>query len=365
MRNILMVCNTPFQLFVATWLKVTEFQDDLVDIVISNHMSDSEEVVENVIKSNVYGKVYHVFSKEMVYNHSQRGYWLRWICCLLRPNHILKQYMVIDKKYDILLSANLDGFTRVLYHTLVNGGERKIQNEKLKFYIYEEGTSTYSKLFEQHYFNCKPGKIGKFIFRGNGSIFGNVSGVYAFDTDCFLWKPCFPVIQMKKISKNENEFINKINIIFNYENMKDKYDKKYIYMEESFFADGYNIEDVQLLEKVATVVGKENIMVKIHPRNPINRFNQLGYKTNVDVSIPWEVIVLNQNINGKILLTIASASIINPVRLFDINVNAYSLYKCLNNTPKILKGELWEATEYFYKKFYPNIIIYDNSRRKV
>ena len=53
---------------------------------------------------------------------------------------------------------------------------------------------------------------------------------------------------------------------------------------------------------------KNNIFVKIHPRNRVNRFRELGYKTNIDTSVPWEIIAMNIDISNKVLITIASGS---------------------------------------------------------
>ena len=63
-----------------------------------------------------------------------------------------------------------------------------------------------------------------------------------------------------------------------------------------------------MVNKIAEVVGKENIFVKIHPRNKVNRFQKLGYVTNQNTEIPWEIIALNIPISEKVLLTIASGS---------------------------------------------------------
>ena len=54
MQKILMICNTPYQIFVATWLKFTEFCDDSVDIIVSDHMVGGMGVYENIRKTDVF-----------------------------------------------------------------------------------------------------------------------------------------------------------------------------------------------------------------------------------------------------------------------------------------------------------------------
>lgn len=76
-------------------------------------------------------------------------------------------------------------------------------------------------------------------------------------------------------------------------------------------------------------------MVKIHPRNPVNRFEKLGYKTNHNTAIPWEVIVMNtDDISDKVLITVASSCILNPIIVFGKEVHAFSLYDCIDHIPR-------------------------------
>ena len=77
---------------------------------------------------------------------------------------------------------------------------------------------------------------------------------------------------MPKIDAGDAAFRSLVNRAFGYEISTDRYDRKYLFFEESFFADHYPINDPELVDRLAQRVGKENLMVKIHPRNPVNRF---------------------------------------------------------------------------------------------
>ena len=48
----------------------------------------------------------------------------------------------------------------------------------------------------------------------------------------------------------------------------DRYDRPVLFFEESYPCDGVEIGDVALMDRVAELVGKENIFVKIHPPQP-------------------------------------------------------------------------------------------------
>ncbi len=353
-KNILIICNTPYQIFVAAWFKFSILKDVAVDIVISDQMNDSENLANNLKDISFFQNVYYVKSKALNCKTA-----IQKLQTVISPLRLLKKYIIINKKYDAVYASNLDAFAKLIFHSIKNCRLQKYSNRNLDFYIFEDGISTYSKQFEKQYINLKNNKQFLFV-RNKNKIHSNLKGVCVFDKDAIMWEPNAPIIEIPKIDIDNLNFKNTVNSIFDYKNMSDVYKEKYIFLEESFFAEGYEINDVEVIEAIADIVGKENIMVKIHPRNPVNRFQKLGYKTNINTTIPWEVIVLNQNLGEKILLTFASSAVLNPLRLFGQNTKVYSLYKCFEKIPDILNGELWKATEYAYKKYYPTIEIIEN-----
>lgn len=346
-----MICNTPYQIFVSTWLKMTILKNDKVDIIISNHMNNSDKMKENIEKAEIFENVFHVNAKELDSKDYKQN-----LKSVISPFGQLDKYFSVSKKYDVLFSSNIDYLTRLLFHAIKNDKIDKRANRKLEYYIYEDGIATYSCHYEKAYAFTKKNRRLFFWYKQR-KIYYDCKGIYLFDKDAIMWHPNTVVLEIPKIDVNNIDFKNTVNLIFDYQNACDVYNKKYIFIEESFFADGYEVNDVEVVQQIARTVGKENIMVKIHPRNPVNRFKDLGYKTNENTHIPWEVIVLNQDMSDKTLLTFASTAVLNPFRLFGQNTKVYSLYKCFEKAPNFLEGALWEATEYAYKKYYPTIEI--------
>lgn len=351
--KVLIVCNTVYQVFVATWLKIRVMQSDNVDIVISDHMNDSDLITKNIKKTSLFSNVYKINSKELCKKPLDRCSRYK---CIFYATSVLKRYIKIDKKYDCVFFANVDIFSKLLFHTLANDIFGLGYNKNIKLFLFEDGTSTYSKLFEEYYKSARLPLKRKLPFYKPQTICGNVSAIYAFDPSAFVWKPESDVITIPKIDIGNNNFRETVNTIFDYQNMTDVYDKKYILMEESFYAENGYMEDIELVQKISKIVGKENIMVKIHPRNIVNRFEELGYKTNKNTAIPWEVILLNNNFTDKVILSVASQSVLSPAFLFDESIKSYILFNCLKNKPQILKGDLWDCSQERFKK-YDNIKI--------
>lgn len=354
MSNNLILCNSVYQVFIALWIKYDILAYENTDIIISNHMNDYEVIADNLSDTKLFEKIYKIKSKEYVYrdfgykNQAQRLFYKSF------PELELKKIINLDKKYDCFYFANFDEFSKLAYNVL------KRKNENLKVNIYSDGISTQSKLFEGFYKRTASPKSKYYKFLNSvlrrKYLYGNISKVMVFEPDLMEWDPGCKVEKIKPVGKN-SEFIKIVNQVFGYDSIKDEYSEKYIFFEESFYADSGYMEDVELIEKLAETVGKDNLMIKIHPRNPKNRFKELGYKTNKDTSVPWEVIAMNIDLSDKKLIAIASTSILNPIQVLGMNVKSYSLINCLNEVPKLLDSPLSQTVLNMYSAYPENIKI--------
>lgn len=369
MKRLVFVCNTVYQVMVASWIKAAEFENAEADIIVSDHMNDFETIADRISEQSLFNEVYAIRTKEFVYSYdmSNMDYSIRARFDRgVHPEKQISSIIHLKHKYDAMLIANVDRFSKCLFNVLKNRRYSKVGNSNLKLYLYEDGIASYSKLFENYYHTCIPNnptwksKIFDRFICNTKYIFGNVSGMYLFNPDLVTYQPDWRLIQLKKIDKDNSCFKGYLNYIFSYNNTKDIYDRKIIFMEESLYIDDDERPDLKLLNKIADEVGKDNIMVKIHPRNPVNIFEKEGYKTNKDTAIPWELIIMNNDFSDKILITISSASILNPLTIFGIKLKAYSLYNCLSDKPKILEGPLWDCIRLQYDVFPEWIKVCDN-----
>lgn len=359
-KNILMICNTVYQILVASWIKTTLLQRDCVDIIISDHMNDYEKIAENMKKANLFNHVMTVESKAYAYafeRHYQTEKEEK--LCKMFPNRELKHYVDLHKRYDALYTSNFDTFVQMLYDALYR------RKRSIKLYIFEDGLSTYSKHSQMLYESTKLSKeeaekakacpiFGKRVF------YQHVEAMYVFNPELVEWSTDFSIQQLAHIDCANAAFKQAMNTVFGYENLEDTYSEKYIFFEESFYAETGYMEDVKLVEQLASVLGKENFLIKIHPRNPENRFAELGYKTNKNTAIPWELIAMNLDVTSKKLITISSTSILNPICVLGLDTKSYALINCLENKPDIMNGVLGQTALSFYHYYADNICICKN-----
>lgn len=352
-RN-LFICNSIYQILVTLWIKYTDCERIPSDIIISDHMNNAEALSKKIIECKMFENVYYVKSEDYAKFRIKTSR-LEKIEASIVPNFYLRRYVKLNKNYTNLYVANVDYFSQLIFDALSH------RNPNVGLSIYEDGMFTYSRLYELDYLGTAisvNGSIKRFIHKyiyRKRTILGNVSDIQVFNPENMLWIPPFDVKKIKKINCEDEQFKSICNNVFSYENDVDKYDTKYIFMEESFSAEGCELNDLEVLNKLAERVGKENIMVKIHPRNPVNRFAKQGYRTNVNTSIPWEVILMNiQDISEKVLITISSSSVLNPILIFDKKVKVYSIYECVdheNCNSRLLSGEMWEMAHSLFLKY--------------
>ena len=154
-----------------------------------------------------------------------------------------------------------------------------------------------------------------------------------------IYNPKAPIKKIENLERKDIELRNIVNKVFKYDLINDIYDKKYIFFEESFFCDNKGIDDMDLILNIAEIVGKENLMVKLHPRNKVDRFKEYGITTNKTIGIPWEVIQMNNDFSNKVFLTISSGSVLASKLYFNDNIETYLLFNCTNKMSDMVTDE--------------------------
>ena len=271
-----------------------------------------------------------------------------------RVGRIVREYQFSKKRfhrsfYDELFFANFGFSSQRIFDVL------KRNNFNLRTHYFEDGILSYSQKISYFYHRLSKPSF-KTLTHDNALIkhyvCGELNDFWLFTPSLLEWNPDVEAIKaIDKIDQADAEFKKIINCIFDFDQLEDIYSQKYIFFEESYFQDTGYMEDVQLIDALADEVGKENLMIKIHPRNQVNRFRERGYQTNTNTVIPWEVLALNLDLDNKVLLTIASSSIVNPAAMFGCKAKAYSLMNCLANKPYQLNSDYSKTVSNFFEYF--------------
>ena len=296
MKHYIAICNTPYQLMIAVKLKNSIYASDNITLLLSDHMRNHSILAENTKKANIFFDVFPITTKKLLHTGKKQ----KWSLVLSKKNcaDYFQQFFPTDKKYDGLLFANTDYVNTLIYQSLTN------KSKDFSISMFEDGLSTYSNQYPMRF---KEYENFDFLRKKSVYIYKLIKRIYVLNPDMMEWRPSFPVSTIDTLNTNDIDCLNKCFCV-DVDKIQKQYNRQVIFFEESYFAENIPVDDAKIVQHISNMVGKENILVKMHPRSPRNRFEPLGYETNNSIEIPWEIIALNIDISSKILVTIGSAA---------------------------------------------------------
>lgn len=327
------------QVLITLRLLTSAYAHTEADIIISQAINGYQNLVAGARKTGLFHTVYSANNRKTRPNKPL--YRISRLAEIIRDLYYAIRFAQ-KKTYNELLFSNLSIFTILLFNILLRC------NQQLRLSLFEDGISTYTKAFA----NADKTQSLHRRFVNHKGVLDQMTAIWLLRPELLQWQPPVNAIrQLPLLDANDRTFMQAVNTLFDAHNLKDEYKEKIIFFEESYFADGIPVEDVQIVQQLAQLFGKDNIIVKIHPRNPINRFHQLGFKTNTDIAIPWEVIMLNRNIADKILVTIASGAAVCPFLYCGIQTKTFSLMNCMRHKPGHLNSEMGQIMTRIYQRW--------------
>lgn len=318
MEKKLVVCNTYFQLIVAIQLVETIWKKDNVEIIISDQSNNAVTVYSNLTQMNMFGAVYWVENKKLCKPTSNL------LNKLIKTKYITLGVSITEitnQKYDELVFYNSDIFTYGLYARL------KKNNENLICSRFEEGILSYedAEFLQNSRLNiCN--KIRKTM--GKSSLDEDTKNFYCFYPEFYKGK--LNSMEVPKITdyRSIGGILQKL---FNVRPEDLVVKEKYIFFTSVYdFEGGEPIGEFELVQKIAKIVGKDNLIVKTHPRDTRDIFKNAGIHVYNHSEIPWEAIQLNNDFSSKVLMTVNSGSIVGANMMTEKRASAIFLYKCCN-----------------------------------
>lgn len=300
-KPILFICSTYYQLMTAINIKRTLCIQQTADLLLTD-TTDFNGIIDNIKKCNVFRDVYQCKVTEKMVQLSNMS-----VAERKKSTNPIEVYNHVGLPHDYTdLYMTFSRLSCTLYYYFIH------MDTHLDVHLYEDGVTTYylpiSKRFETD--GLDHGQYGE--RRLMNHIVENL--MYATELYCaekFSW----PNVQLTKPQQSDG-LKDVIFSIFDRESLPGE---RYVFLEE-FHAGmllGNLFSDFLIMEKVAEIVGKENIVIKRHPRCPVDRFTPAGYKVMDNQRFPWEIILFGENIDDKVLLTVSSTAVLTPLTLFD------------------------------------------------
>ncbi|WP_144478121.1 polysialyltransferase family glycosyltransferase [Cytobacillus oceanisediminis] len=310
------VCCTPFHVIVTLQLINTLFKDEKNDIFISNHFASAEKVFRNLKKeskniSNI-ANVFFVKDKEISYDKSFLKHKKIRSFAFDKPENFIGEQLTLD--YDSLNLFTHSFFTNLL----VNHSFKK--NKKLSINFVEEGRMSYvisSHETKNRIKNIINKVISPFGFRIFNISLG--SKLFLFQPSLYVGDFNGGIVKIPSINKN-SEIKGLINKIFDYIPQPDFGKTKFIFFDQSFSIDGNEqLNEYKVIEDLIKNFNINDLLIKLHPRDSINKYEKFKLSNVNNSNYPWELIYLNENLHGKTLISINSSAVFTPRIIFGIN----------------------------------------------
>lgn len=284
----LFFCNTNYQLIVAMQIAVSFDKD--CSIIVTNEIKNCDEIARNLRETKLFDKVVCIDVKAV-----KKSFVLIRQCISGTIPEEIKECV-----FDEFVGFNLDIPSHIIYAYFYEKNRNIIVNKM------EEGLMSLNTPETTCGVIQVAGKIRHFLNKRN--LKDIVSGFYCFLPEAN--KSRIPSIRIPLINQN-SEISQYLNMVF-CRNTEFTYDEKYIFLSCIYDIEGGEpIGELELAKKIADRVGKENLLVKVHPRDNKEKYINAGLKVDENSVVPFEVIQINNDFSDKILITTLSGSILN------------------------------------------------------
>lgn len=320
MKRILIVCNTCFQIMFAIQLKESVFIHDSVDIGITDQISNSAQITNNLKNIELFNDCFNIQCRTL--NESRtKSMKIRKLCSALFHNSKFEQIFK-KKKYDAFLYYNISYSVTAVYNILIHNNPNLICSR------FEEGILSYNtKLHERG--NHSFGRFIDTLFRvrnllGKQNIIDNIGNFYCFYPG--LYKLNFQPVKVPFFSKNAIGVIAKI---FNVHKEDCYIKEKYIFFSSVYDFEGEEpIGEFGLIKRISKLVGKDNFIIKKHPRDDRTIYEEAGFRVLNISRLPWEVCQLCFDYSNHILLSVNSGSLLSINLYTEHPIKSFYLYPC-------------------------------------
>lgn len=309
---ILFRCDSVYQLMNAIQIKITLLKDEAADLLLSDH-TNFDSLIPSLQESGIFEEVKRLYSKKKADEY--------WTYSKEERKNISKdpqKYVdmdVLDKEYTEFYISFETAYAKLMYYAMVKKGMHP------KVHLFEDGMATYVCDVKKR---CMEDGMDHAFYKEDQFI-DNIERLLLYDPALFIGeKMPFPIEKIPTIDYKNKEVKDVFHHIFGEAKLPKQ---KFIFLEEAFFDDKIPSNDLELVLRIAEIVGKDQMIIKLHPRNKVNRFQEYGFQTMQHTQVPWEITLMDEDITDKILFTISSNASITSKLIFEKNMNVVMLYR--------------------------------------
>lgn len=315
------VVDSPLQLLnTLNMMETTSYGQIKWDLLLLEEPAFGKILFDRITSLGIFRKTYFVESAWSKLRNLQKQR-IKWAGIYLNRNNIYKIWTDLscdfcEYQYMSFCPA-ADFFVCNFAHFF---------NNTIKYIWLEDGMSSYAN-------------YGEFLQKGTAKDFArkmlrhnsgkkNIECQYLYRPEMANYGVPFTRVKARFLDP-DSETARIADVIFDFK-PHDIIKEKYIYFDNAFAKDGINTNDHEILRTVSEIVGKDNLLVKVHPRNDPSIYEGTGLKVNKKNYIPWEIYYFHKEmLENKILIGAVSTALLSPFLYFDSRQKVISLVEML------------------------------------
>ena len=313
-KKIVCICDTYYQIIFSMQLRRTIYRDAYFAVLISNHSKNADVIAGRLSEMNFFSDVVYVESLDIEKEKN--------LFSVYKRIHVeLSQLKGLQ--FDEFLFFGVGKFPVVAFDLFCK------KNPKLIPSRIEEGILSYNTPFHNKrrirdfYLSLRMLLIWQKI-KSKHTIFDRLENFYCYYPDLYegdLTPKQVPLIDsLSSISESIKE-------LFGVAATDLSYPEKYMFFTSVYdFEGGEAIGEFKLVERIANAVGKENLIIKQHPRDRRGIYKESGYRVDERSSIPFEALLFAMDFKNKVLLTATSGACLSAGVMLKEPPQIYYLY---------------------------------------
>lgn len=324
------------QVIIAVQAKIRLFAEDDVDIVLSDSSINADKKAEGLRKTGLFRRVKYIKTKA-VSKYSRFSKIFGVVSAFFMKNNMYSDLFWDDLDYDRIFFYNPGVDTFAAFDKALRLSGRKNPPELIRI---EEGilTPPWLPLLE---YGIGTGELDgrSTVFHilckitGRPDLVSNTRKYMCFYPELLGTSPLmknmerkdYPHIRIPFLTSNK-DFLEKLNTVFDYDPSANSFPQKYIYFATSSDIDGNPVGETELIIKISELVGKDNLLVKVHPRDGRDVFERAGLTVSRNSALPWEVIQLNYDFTKHVFISLSSGSTLNITAMKNENIPVFMLF---------------------------------------
>ena len=98
---------------------------------------------------------------------------------------------------------------------------------------------------------------------------------------------------------------------------------KVVILEQQHYSETAERNQLEKIRKIAECVGKDRVVIKLHPRSPVDKYGDEF--ACINTKMPFEIIAMNEDISNMTFITEGSSAVVNFALMLHVEPTVFLL----------------------------------------